>query len=279
MLKQIPEASLSEPYKDKPQIIEQDGAKTWLVRSKTFVVAVSEVKESNKLFRQNNPDEYMLYISDGMKCTINANGETLTSDCKGDALIIVPPGPSDIVFHDDGYIARLFSSRANDLAMLSLNADKYADIPQDVSPPPEAPPKGFKIRHYAMEEHKKPDGPARPFRSTNLMMNAFVPRDFRRDPRKMTPHLHDDFDQASLALQGSFVHHLRYPWIVDMTQWREDQHLEVGSPSVVIIPEKAIHTTQDIGVGWAQLIDIFAPPRADFNEKPGWVCNEDDYPL
>jgi hypothetical protein len=94
----------------------------------------------------------------------------------------------------------------------------------------------------------------------------------------MSPHAHEDFDQASLALKGGFIHHLRYPWTPDMTTWREDGHHAVGSPSVIIMPAQVIHTSQDVGEGWAQLIDIFAPPRPDFVEKPGWLCNEQDYP-
>ncbi|RDK06413.1 hypothetical protein DN412_31435 [Cupriavidus lacunae] len=111
-----------------------------------------------------------------------------------------------------------------------------------------------------------------------MLINAFVPRDFRRDTRKMTPHAHDDFDQASLALQGNFIHHLRYPWATDMSKWRVDGHHAVSSPSLIVIPAQSVHTTQDVGEGWVQLVDIFSPPRPDFVEKPGWVCNEADYP-
>ena len=48
-----------------------------------------------------------------------------------------------------------------------------------------------------------------------------------------------------------------------------------------IIPARAIHTSQDVGVDGdeSSLYDIFCPPRIDFASKPGFCINEDEYPL
>ena len=273
----IPAASICEPAQGPAQIHAADGTSTWIARGRTFVVAISRVSAGSVLARGDNVDEYMLFLGDGMKATVRAGAQTIDADGAGDALVIVPPGDSEVRLHGAGWVTRIFSHRAADLAAAAGNAKTQPVAEPDAPPAP--PPGGFRLRHYPLARHVKPDSPARPFRSTNLMVNAFVPRDFRRDVRKMTPHAHDDFDQASLALQGGFVHHIRYPWVPDMTHWRDDEHHSVGSPSVIVIPARSIHTTQDIGTGYVQLVDIFSPPRPDFVEKPGWVCNEADYPL
>jgi hypothetical protein len=270
-------ASVCQPDLSPPQVAESNGTQTWVTRGRTFVVAISRVDTHSQLERIDQADEYMLIVSSGLSVTVKAGEETVDSDGQGDSLTIIPPGGSKVMAHGSGWLTRIFSHRAADLAALAGNAAMYPELAPDAPPPP--PPGGFKLRHYALNQYVKPDSPARPFRSTNLLVNAFVPRDFRRDTRKMTPHAHDDFDQASLALQGSFVHHLRYPWSTDMTQWIDDEHHAVGSPSVIVMPAQVVHTTQDVGQGWVQLVDIFSPPRADFVEKPGWLCNEADYPF
>lgn len=273
----IPPASVCRPYEAPPQLTAPDGTQTWLTRGRTFVVAISRVAPGARLERPEQADEYMLLAPAGLAVTVQAQGETLQCDGDGDALTIIPPGASSVTAQGSGWLTRIFSHRAADLAALAGNAATYPVLAPDAPPPP--PPGGFRLRHYPLARYTKPDSPARPFRSTNLLVNAFVPRDFRRDTRKMTPHAHEDFDQASLALQGGFVHHLRYPWSPDMSQWREDEHHEVGSPSVIVMPAQVVHTSQDIGQGWVQLVDIFSPPRPDFVEKPGWLCNEADYPF
>ena len=284
MTRQIPEASLCTPCDSAPQQHEADGTPTWLIRGSTFVVAVSRLRPGAVIARAANPDEYMVFLPKGVRARLSAGTDTAEVDGACDTLAIVPPGASSITVTAvdpvagpaANDLARIFSHRAPDLMAAAGNAARHPALAPDAPPPP--PPAGFRLRVYPLDQYTKSDSPARPFRSTNMLVNAFVPRDWRRDTRKMTPHAHEDFDQASLALQGGFIHHLRYPWIADMNQWREDQHHAVGSPSVVVIPARALHTSQDTGTGWAQLVDIFAPPRPDFVEKPGWLCNEADYP-
>jgi hypothetical protein len=55
----------------------------------------------------------------------------------------------------------------------------------------------------------------------------------------------------------------------------------MATPSVIIIPARAIHTSRDLGLDGAEssLYDIFCPPRIDFAAKPGFVINEKEYPL
>jgi len=270
-------ATYDKAYDSAPQVSEA-GGRTWISRAANFVVAVSDVAAGAVLSRSDNPDEYMV-LTVTTAAAIQAGREHI--DAEIESLTIVPPGRSTVTATAAGRIVRIFSNRADDIARLAANAATYADGAAEVAPlvPWPAPPDGFKLRNYKPFAYDKPDTNMRIFRSTNLMVNVMTRRDKPRDARKLSPHSHDDFEQASVVLEGDYQHHLRWPWTPDQSEWRNDDHVEIGSPSITVIPAKVVHTSNNVGPRRSWLIDVFAPPRLDFSKKPGMVINTDDYPM
>jgi mannose-6-phosphate isomerase-like protein (cupin superfamily) len=270
-------ASVARWHDQAPQI-ESPGARTWVARGANFVTTVTQAQPGARLERKNQPDEYMVLLVD-TGATIRAGSETI--EAAADSVTIVPPGDSEIVLQGAGEIVCLFSKEAQDLLALAGNAADYAQATPDVAPlvPWPTPADGFKLRNYPLAHYTQADSNMRIFRSTNLMLNVMTPRMVARDVSKLSPHSHVDFEQGSLALRGQWMHHMRYPWGPDMNAWRDDEHIEVGSPSLTVIPPKVVHTSRNLNDGGAWLLDIFAPPRMDFSSKPGKVANEKDYPL
>lgn len=270
-------ASVARWHDQAPQIESAD-ARSWVARGANFVTALTQAQAGARLERRGQPDEYMVLLIDS-GATIRAGGQTI--EAGPESLTIVPPGDSEVVLQGAGQVVRLFSREARDLLALAGNAADYAEATPDVAPlvPWPMPADGLRLRHYPLAQFTQADSNMRIFRSTNLMVNVMTPRMVARDVRKLSPHSHADFEQGSLALRGQWTHHMRYPWVPDMTAWRDDAHIEVGSPSLTVIPPKVVHTSRNLNDGGAWLLDIFAPPRMDFSAKPGKVANERDYPL
>lgn len=268
-------ATYARHYESPPNIEEALG--TWITRGANFVIAVSRVAAGDVLARKDNPDESIVFLPD-TGALIEAGSAAI--EAAGESVTIVPPGASRVTARADGQVVRVFSNRAADLAAAAGNAAAYANGAPGAAPLlawPD-PPDGFKLRHYRVADFDRPDSQMRIFRSTNLMINVLKRRPVARDVTKLSPHSHADFEQGSLAVAGTYVHHLRWPWTPDMTTWKSDVAAEMASPSVLVIPPKVIHTSRNVGgPGW--LVDIFSPPRLDFSAKPGLVCNADEYPL
>lgn len=266
-------------YETEPQL-EDASSRTWIGRGAYFVVAYTEASAEATFVRESQPDEYMVLLPDAEHgARVSTALEELS--VPGGSVVIVPPGPSSITVPRGGRLVRIFSHLAADLIDLSANAAAYErEVPNlpDYVPWPESPD-GHRVRFYSLGVEPAEGRFGRIWRCSTLMINYSYPRQGPRDVRKMSPHAHEDFEQASLVLDGSFVHHLRYPWTVDMRTWREDEHEICAGPSLAVIPAQAVHTSQQVGRDTNQLVDIFAPPRMDFSRLSGWVLNGDEYPM
>lgn len=272
-------ASFAKFYETEPAD-NASGLKVWYGRGQNFVVAVSEAEPGAVLTRTGQADEYVALAPDaGTAMRITASDGTKNVD--GASIVMIPPGNSSITLPNGGRLVRFFTTASADLAAKASNAADYAEAHPHVAPfvawP--TPPDGFKTRAYTLNVPSEPGRFGRIWRCTTFMINYLDAREGRRDPTKMSPHHHDDFEQASLCLTGAFVHHLRWPWTTNKNNWIEDQHEFCGAPSVAIIPPPSIHTSESVDPGTNQLVDIFCPPRHDFSAKPGWVLNEADYPI
>lgn len=261
-----------------PTEVAERGSRTWLARSATLVVAYTDGKAGDVLARPGQADEYAVLMYSG-SAPIRVTAGEAAEEVREEAFVVVPPGDSAIELLGDGVVIRLFSIRSDDLREAVLNADAYAEPDLRAAPLGEWPDPvgGFRLRVYRLADTPIAPGRfGRIFRTTNVMVNFLAEEPAPRDPHKLSPHHHGDFEQISLAVKGDFVHHIRYPWGPDSAQWRDDEHRQIATPSICVIPPPTIHTTQGVGPH-QQLIDIFSPPRVDFSAS-GWVLNAADYP-
>ncbi|CAL1691796.1 hypothetical protein MMB232_01951 [Brevundimonas subvibrioides] len=256
--------------------IDDESGRTWLTRGQNFVIAYTEAKPGARFERRDQVDEYVALIEGA--ATVRAGAETV--QVNGGHIVMIPPGNSHLELPDGGTLVRLFTTRSLDLAALAANAHVYAE-PAPFIPPLEPwpdPAGGFRIRAYDLNVPPQEGRFGRIWRCTTFMVNVFEPAG-PRDVTKLSPHHHDDFEQGSLALGGSFIHHLRWPWTENSLDWRDDEHMLCPAPSVAIIPPRSIHTSASVAAEDNRLVDIFSPPRADFSAMAGWVLNADDYPM
>ena len=264
-------------YDTGPQETE-GGSRTWYARGQNLIVAYTDGKAGLALDRAGQPDEYMLLVpARETRLSVTAGGKTTAVE--GNSVVAVPAGDSSVRLETDGVVVRLVTTQSPDLAALCANADSYLTRDPNVAPFQPWPPArdGERVRVYSLDVPDEPGRFGRIFRCSTIMVNVIKPSP-PRDTSKMSPHHHDDFEQYSLCLAGSYMHYLRWPWVTDMAEWRDDEAELCAAPSVAVIPPPVIHTSRSMDPAGNVLVDIFCPPRADFSAKPGWVLNAADYP-
>lgn len=225
--------------------------------------------------------EYILLALE--RATVTVEHPTGNAAVREDAVVIVPPGSSSVRIDAPGTVVRIFAAALEPaLTDRCVNQADYRHPDPNVAeyrPWPD-PPAGPRVQVYPIADHPEQKGRlGRIFRCSTAMVNVFEPHDEPRDPTRMSPHHHDDFEQVSLQIDGDYVHHMRVTWTPDMTTWRDDEHHHTLAPAVVVIPPPIVHTSQAVGDMRHFLVDVFAPPRVDFSERPGWVLNADDHPM
>jgi hypothetical protein len=203
------------------------------------------------------------------------------AELPGHAIAILPAGHYSIQPSAGSEVYVLASDRSDTaLSIEPVSASAYA-VPDERVRPVGAPytriARQNEIRIHRIEDVAIPpdNGRLRFIQSETMSIN-WVEYSGVRDRSALSPHAHADAEQASLAIEGDFVHHLRTPWGRDADLWREDQHLLAGPGTVMIIPPEIIHTTEGSGEGRHVLIDVFAPPRQDFIAR-NWVFNAHEY--
>ena len=262
-------------------VTTEAGGRQWWVRSQALVIAFLELVPGDPVVIDDQVDEYMVIVSEGSGPVTVTTGDDRAEAPSG-SLVAVPPGTSSIEAATNAVAVGVFSSQSDTLAARCTNAEFYAEPDPNVAPWEPWPPAndGERLRVYDVAGVEPERGRfGRIYRCSTVMVNWLYPAPGPRNPARLSPHHHDDFEQVSLQLAGDYVHHIRTPWTADMADWRDDDHHHTTSPSVTVIPPPSVHTSQGVGETEHQLIDLFAPPRVDFSSREGWILNADDYPL
>jgi hypothetical protein len=256
------------------------GSATWWTRSQAVVVGYTEAAAGEVLIIESDGESVVLAL-DAVQFTVShASGVASVTE---PSTIIVPAGTAAIMVTSGGTLVRLFAASLTP-ALAGCCDNSYAYKSPDVNVASfqswPGPVDGARIRAYPWSRF--PPEPGRLgsiFRCSTLMVNVFPVDGEPRDPRKLSPHHHDDFEQISLQVEGDYVHHMRRPWTPDSATWVDDEHKICHAPAIVVIPPLLIHTSQSINRMPHFLIDVFAPPRLDFSNRRGWVLNADEYPM
>lgn len=253
------------------------GLQTWIARAQNAVVASHHADAGTIVVDGAFQHEQMLVSPRvGGLLEITWNGESVVA--RDEAVVILPPGTGVVAAGSAGSVVQIIQHDEPGWAQRAVNADSYRHAHANVTSLELWPaPARSEVRVYELTG--KPAGPfGRIVRSRAFMVNLFPTMSGPRDPSKLSPHDHPDFEQISVTVAGRYVHHVRTPWLNDKRAWRGDEHLEVGSPSMTVIPPPTLHTSEAIDPGENQMFDLFSPPRLDFSQNPGWVLNEDEYP-
>jgi quercetin dioxygenase-like cupin family protein len=86
-----------------------------------------------------------------------------------------------------------------------------------------------------------------------LVMNEIEPG------MQPSPHVHESFDQIATIVSGQALYHVG------------DEAHRVGPGSLLLIPAGVVHWIEPVDGSRIENLDIFAPPRADYEHLVAWM--------
>ena len=260
----------------------RDGNRHWLMRAQNFWLEWIEMAHDpvSAGFEVHSLFESMLLVLNAAVRVVPADPGRAPAQAAAHSLCILPPGCHAVSAAAGAVCVSIASARSDLAGRRCLGQEAY------VERDPRICPTGQPYRRHAGDGvirvldidaiAASPDRPRLKMIQTDTLSINIVEYDGPRDRRALSPHAHADCEQGSLAVEGDFVHHLRVPWGSDSNLWRDDEHLQAGSPSLLVVPVGMVHTTEGVGEGRHMLLDVFSPPRRDFIDS-GWVFNSRDY--
>lgn len=257
----------------------REGRSHWLMRGQNFWVEWVQAAPQAQPFAHASGAEALLITLD-TPLQVRSGGATHPVQVPAHSVCILPPGAHAVTVVQAGCYALIASDRPDLGARRALNEEAYTPADPRIVPsgrPYHRPQPLQAVQVLAIEDIKaSADRPRLKMLQTDTLSINVVEYHGVRDRTALSPHSHAEFEQGSLAMAGGFVHHLRVPWGPNANLWREDEHLQAPSPSLLVVPVEMVHTTEGLGDGHHLLIDIFSPPRRDFIGN-GWVFNAGDY--
>lgn len=254
------------------------GAAAWDARGQNFHVAWRRAGAEPLRMDTASADELMLIVLDAPVDIASEGRSTVSAPAR--TIAILPAGAWRLVLAPQATCAVLRSLREDAADAPARNAEAYRERDPRIVPvgaPYRALRDADAVRLLPIEQvQASKDKPRLKMLQTATLSINWVEYDGPRDRSALSPHAHSQFEQGSLALAGDFVHHLRTPWGADADLWQDDRHAALGAPSLMVVPVNLIHTSEGVGPGLHQLVDVFSPPRADFIAQ-GWVYNSKDY--
>lgn len=269
-------------FANYPPVVKH-GNRHHLMRGQNFIVEWIEAGAEGGPFEIESEFEMFVLLPDAGATLTGIGAVTLGATVAGrHTLCILPAGQFSVQMSAAGPCAVIASQRSDIDPESILNAETYR------TPDPRIDPAGRPFRRradkalspiqiYNIDDVVAPaDNPRLKMFQTETLSINWVEYTGERDRTALSPHTHTNFEQGSLAIAGNYLHHLRVEWGKNADLWREDEHVQAPSPSMMVVPVHMIHTTEGVGGGRHLLIDVFSPPRNDFIAK-GWMLNAADY--